>query len=300
MCSEWIYWLFEKNKLNSKMRKTPDSRQKDFEDYPEISRMDLACIMNNTQSSPSTDASTPTSIASASEEYDFLSLKFPEDDLSSTNSIRILLVGERGVGKTALANALRSLAKGEPNNAFNENEYFPTRRVTDETIASATGFDLKQRPLIDYIRKYKYSESFVSFALNPQGKARIIVIDTDKLSENRVKKNRVFDEMRISEYPPGSKELTETLAKQFNKIIIMADYTDICSMRSVQHWATILRAPANKTIVCVNKCDVEAASSIEDFRSRKAYVMDHYSSQCNVEYISVKTGANVGFIYKYL
>ena len=268
MLNEWIYWLIGKTTPNSKMQKTPDA------------------------------PSTPTSMDE--EEYDFLSLKFPEETLPSPNPIRILLVGERGVGKTALANALRSLAKGEPNNTFNENEYFPTRRVTDETIASTTGFDLNPRSMIDYIRKYEYSESFISFALKPHGKDRIMVIETDKLSENRVKKNRVFDEMQISEYPPGSKELTEHLAKQFDKIIIMADYTDICSMRSVQHWATILRVPANKTIVCVNKCDVEASSSIEDFRSRKAYVMDHYASQCHIEYISVKTGANVGFIYKYL
>jgi len=262
----------------------------------EIRKNEPNCKMQKTPDAPST----PTSIDT--EEYDFLSLslKFPEDHLSSSNPIRILLVGERGVGKTALANALRSLAKGEPNAAFNENEYFPTRRVTDETIASTTGFDLKQRSIIDYIRKNQYSESFLSFALKPHGKHQIMVIETDKLSENRVKKNRVFDEMQISEYPPGSKELTDNLAKQFDKIIIMADYTDICSMRSVQHWAMVLRAPANKTIVCVNKCDVEAASSLEDFGSRKAYVMDHYSSQCPVEYISVKTGANVGFLYKYL
>jgi len=242
----------------------------------------------------------PTLISNDSEDnLDFLSLKFPEDHLP-TNLIRILLVGERGVGKTAFMKALQSIARVETNTTFNENEYFPTRCVTDETIVSTTGFELKQRSMIDYIRKYEYSESFVSFALKPHGKDRLMVIETDKLSENRVKKNRVFDEMLISEYPPGARELTDDLAKQFDKIIIMADYTDICSMRSVQHWAMVLRAPANKTIVCVNKCDVEAASSLEDFGSRKAYVMDHYSSQCPVEYISVKTGANVGFLYKYL
>lgn len=294
MCCRWINWIIEKNPLNYQMDNNSSYSIQSLEDTYQMS---------------------------IGQEDDCLSLKFPEDNLFSTkeyspNPIRVLLVGDRGVGKTSFVRALQSMAKGDIDSKFNEREYFPSRQDTIERIESTTGFLLKPRSMIDYIRQFKYSTSFLTFALRPHGKNKILVIEPGKLmSENCVKKNRVFEEIIISEYNPGfmpptggsivEPEIgpntpTDDFAKQFDKIIIMAEYPDICTMRSVQYWATTLNVPVNRTIVCVNKCDVEAISHADDFHLRKAYVMDHYSSQCPVEYISVKTGANLGFIYKYL
>lgn len=224
-----------------------------------------------------------------------LSLKLPE-----AIPFKVLIVGEPRVGKTAFSEALQELAlRSRP--SFNENAYQKTTQITIKHVPAATSLEIKQRPLIDYIRDNKFAKSFVAFATKPHGRQKLLVLDNDKLYKcSMPQTNRVFDEMIISEFPSTTNEIPAEVLAQFDKIIVMAEYSDINTMRSAFTWSTKLKLPKDKTIICVNKCDEQALSVDDDFQSRKAQVMNYFASQCAVEYISVKTRANLGFIYKYM
>ena len=189
-----------------------------------------------------------------------------------------------------------------------ENDYdthevseFPSKTVYSKYIPIATGFELKQMTMQDCIRAHKFSELFIRFVTVGHGRNKIMAIDeTSRTLDLRIKKNRLFDEIVISEYPSDINSIPEDIAQHFDKVIIMMDYSDITSMRSAQCWASTIKPSKKNTIICVNKCDVQAMSLDDDFQVRKAEIMNHFSRQCAVEYISVKTGANIGFIYKYL
>jgi predicted GTPase len=73
-------------------------------------------------------------------------------------------------------------------------------------------------------------------------------------------------------------------------------------MRSIQVWLDKIKSTNDKIIICITKCDVNNEESAEkdDFQLRKAKIMEHFLRQYQIEYISAKTNANVGFIYKYL
>lgn len=224
-----------------------------------------------------------------------LSLKVPE-----AMPFKVLIVGEPQVGKTAFAEALQELVlRSKP--SFNENAYQKTTQIITKHIPAATSLEIKQPPLIDYIRDNKFAKSFVAFATRPHGRRKLLVMDNDKLYKcSMPQKNRVFDEILISEFPSTTDKIPVEVLDQFDKIIVMAEYSDINTMRSVYTWSTKLKLPKNKTIICVNKCDEQALSVDDDFQSRKAQVMNYFAAQCAVEYISVKTRANLGFIYKYM
>ena len=211
---------------------------------------------------------------------------------------RILVIGERRVGKTAFIEALYSLAKNRPFDV-NEYEFKQTTRVFSKYIPATSGKELNQKTMIEYSNADQYSNSFTSFLIGPHGKQRVFAVNTNNMLRSKVMP-RNFNKILISEFPSDTEFISEDIVDQFDKIIIMAEYPDITTMRSILTWASIASAAAKKTIICVNKCDVEASSDKEDFQERKAKVMDHFVSQCAVEYISVKTNANVGFIYKYM
>ena len=223
-----------------------------------------------------------------------LSLQIPE-----ATPYKILIVGEPRVGKTAFVEALRELALNK-NPTFGETPYCPTTRVVSKHIPSTTDSEINQKPMIDYIRSNQFSRSFALFATKPHGTRGIIVMNNDRLYKWPVTNNCVYEDLLISEYPTNTSQIPVEELEQFDKIIVMADYSDINTMRSAYSWATNLKLPKRKLIVCVNKCDEQALSVDDDFQSRKAKVMSYFDSQCPVEYISVKTRANLGFIYKYM
>jgi hypothetical protein len=218
-----------------------------------------------------------------------------------------LVVGEPSVGKTAFIDALYSLVLNATS-TFRENDYethvateLPSKTVYSKYIPIASGFELNQMTMQDCIRTHKFSESFIRFVTIGHGRNKIMAIDEmSRTLDLRIKKNRVFDEIVISEYPSNVNSIPEDIAQHFDKVIIMTDYSDITSMRSAQCWASTIKPSKKNTIICVNKCDVQAMTLEDDFQLRKAEIMNHFSTQCAVEYISVKTGANIGFIYKYL
>lgn len=224
----------------------------------------------------------------------------PPDNFPEKDPYRVLVVGDRGVGKTAFMEALQELALNYPA-SFNECAYVSTKQLYSSRIPIVTGFELKQMTMMEYVYSNTYSKSFGAFITKPHGRKHVMAMENPSVLDARVKKNRVFDEILISEYPSNDIDsVSEELSSKYDRIIIMADYSDINTMRSAQSWASKLKTPKRKTIICVNKCDVQALSIEDDFQFRKASIMNHFSQQCAVEYISVKTRANIGFIYKYM
>jgi GTPase Era involved in 16S rRNA processing len=194
---------------------------------------------------------------------------------------RILVAGEQGVGKSAFINALINAVSPESNQM--------------NYISSISSDHLPPITMSDEIRRKKFSESFITFLLIPHGKRKIEIISTKQVFESRIEPGQIFRDILIDEYPHITSSPSE-----YDKIIIMSEYSDITTMRSMAYWCNKLCANPKKTIVCVNKCDVHEECVKEDFRLRKAKVMDHFLSQCPVEYISAVTSANLCFIYKYV
>jgi len=218
---------------------------------------------------------------------------------SNSKACRILVLGEPSVGKTSFINALSNYALGIHETPLPEME-LPTTKTYTKTIPCTTSEKVITNTMEEDIINYRYSHSFIDFVLRPHGKDKIDAIDHERAFNSRIEKNRSFKEIAISEVVTNREEPIDSIAKKFDKIIIMSEYSDITTMRSMQYWATRIKSPKTKTIICVNKCDVEIDDRREDFKLRKAKVMDHFLHQCAIEYISVKTGANVGFIYKYI
>jgi GTPase SAR1 family protein len=224
------------------------------------------------------------------------------------DAYRILVLGERGVGKTAFIDALYncvcplgpSSAIPPPPNL--ELPYKPTTNIYSKYIPATRSEYLPRTTMANDVRANRFSKSFLNFALNQHGKQQIDTVIPDAVFNSQIPPNRVFQEILISEIPVCREESIEHLAQEFDKIIIMADYSDINSMRCLQYWSEKIKSSRRKIIICVSKCD--CGSDVNyikcDFQLRKAQIMDHFLRQCAVEYISVKTGANIGFIYKYI
>ena len=281
------------NNLNCVLSLRNSTTMNDDADYTQTSFFDL-----------SDDSDSPDSFQRENDVrpppgFSKLSLKVPE-----AMPFKVLIVGEPKVGKTAFAEALQELALRSFSffrKSFNENAYQKTTQIITKYIPVTTSLEIKQRPLIDYIRDNKFSKSFELFATKPHGRQKLLVMDNDKLYKcSMPQQNQVFDEILISEFPSTTDEISVEVLAQFDKIIIMTEYSDINTMRSAFTWSTKLKLPKDKTIICVNKCDEQALSFDDDFQSRKAQIMNYFDSQCAVEYISVKTRANLGFIYKYM
>lgn len=226
---------------------------------------------------------------------------FPEEYNLYPNAYKILVLGESGVGKTAFIEALSNCVQDKPQRPLSGIRK-PTTELNIKYIPATSSDNLQRTTMEDDVRSNRFSKSFANFALNQHGRYKIDSVLPEYVFNSRIASNREFKEIIISEMPIKREDSIEHLAEKFDKIIIMGDYTDITSLRSMQYWATKIKAPKKKTIICVNKCDVDEEGDYEkeDFQLRKAKVMCHFLYQCGVEYISVNTLANIGFIYKYL
>lgn len=221
---------------------------------------------------------------------------------------RILVLGERGVGKTAFIDALydcvcpNPFVPSPPPPPNLQPPYRPTTSVYTKYIPSTTSADLPRTTMEEDVRANRVSKSFIYFALNQHGKQQIETVIADVVFNGCIQPNRVFSEILISEMPANREESIEHLAREFDKIIIMGDYSDINSMRCLQFWSEKIKASRRKIIICVNKCDLGSDTNYTkiDYHLRKAQIIDHFLHQCAVEYISVKTLANIGFIYKHI
>lgn len=234
-------------------------------------------------------------------QYD-LSFSSSDDDSSYPNAYRILVLGEPGVGKTSFIDALHELVTKTPYPPNLTKPYVPTEKTYSKCIPATTSEELPITTMEDDIRANRFSKSFNYFALNPHGRFKLDAVIPHNLFNSKIGANRHFMEILISEIPVNREESINHLLFEFDKIIIMAEYCDITTIRSLQYWVSKIRAPASRIIMCINKCDDGTQDDYqkEDFHLRKAKVIDHFLYQCPVEYISVKNRANIGFIYKYI
>jgi signal recognition particle receptor subunit beta len=214
---------------------------------------------------------------------------------------KILVLGEAGTGKSTFIESLYCTVSKTPR-WFSPMEYETTKVEQTTFIPAINTKILEKKSTIDHIRDHSFGEVVSNFILKQHrdGKEKFKLVKECDSWDSNIPEAAYFHEMIISEWPSYAKTFPPNFAQEFDKIIIMTDYHDITTMRSAQFWAELIRAPKSKTIVCVNKCELEPISSDNDFASRKARVLKHFSEQCRLEFISVASNANMTFLYKYL
>lgn len=256
------------------------------------------------------------------EKFEFIS------DEDEPKEYKVLILGEAGVGKTAFINALKENVAIKKS-SFSESVYVPTfsfalpvvvapenfppptpsgtaditrkREFTEiipETDAGLMIFD----SVVENTINKKYNKEVANFMIRPHfhKEEQFFLMERKQMGQcNNLCKREIgkIEITEITEIPPTSRS---DFHHQFDKIIIMGDYHDITTLRSIQFWAELVKAPARKIIACVNKCDISPNDPANDLQSRKANILRHYFDNYNLEFISVKTGANLLFLYKYL
>jgi GTPase SAR1 family protein len=225
------------------------------------------------------------------------------DSNMSADPFRVLVVGERGVGKSQWIQSLRNSIiqdGGGCGGSFPNGTYVPYPNADK----------LSDTSMLEYVNGGKYSRTCRYFIMNPEMHKQKVVCHPNLLYHS-IDKTREYHDMLVFEYPSTqipypfdrqSKlglELRE-LPYQYDCLVIMGEYSDITSLRSIYHWCLVCGFSPARTIICINKCDVEPACFKNDFQSRKARVINHFVEQCAVEYISAKEGVNEQFIYKYM
>jgi len=228
-------------------------------------------------------------------------LKFIQMESEPPKKPNVLVLGSAGVGKTSFIRALKQYIAGEPQ-TFSESIYTPTKYMYTEQIPAVNTRELDKLSVLNNCENGKYCKPIAKFIVDRHyhKNEKFFLLTTDELLYGNIPENREVGEITICEFASQYKEFVPDFETLFEKIIIMCDYHDIGSIRSVQLWAELIKAPTSKIIVCVNMCDASPNADDNDFQKRKAQILKHYSEQCKLEFISVKTGANIGFLYKYL
>lgn len=230
----------------------------------------------------------------------FEKFEFVSDD-DEPKEYKVLILGEKGVGKTSFINALKEYISIQKT-SFYDSEYNPTREKFTEIIPEFSEELIIFDSVVENTIHKKYSKEVANFMIRPHfhKEEEFFLMDKKYMGQcNHLKKCNI-GEIEITEIPSTIRRFPSDFHYRFDKIIIMGDYHDITTLRSIQYWAELVKTPASKLIVCVNKCDLSPRSIIEDFQSRKAQVLRHFFEKCTLEFISVKTGANLMFLYKYL
>jgi len=213
----------------------------------------------------------------------------------------VLVLGERGVGKTSFIRALKEYITNQPQ-TFSESHYSPTKTTFTEYIPRTNTKSLNIESILANIEKGGFCREVSRFIMNPHfdGIRKYNLLDDMDIIQNSLHLDREVGEIMITEFSSTTKIFPHNFADCFDRIIIMGEYSDITTLRSIQYWVELVKAQRNKTIVCVNKCDLQPISIENDFHSRKAKALKHFSDQCALEFISVKNCANIGFLYKYI
>ena len=214
---------------------------------------------------------------------------------------KILVLGEAGTGKTTFIESLRCIASQTPR-WFSISEYKRTKEEHTTFIPAINSNILEKKSTIDHVREHSFGEAVSNFILkrHRDGEERFKLLKECDSWNSNIPEASYFHQMLITELPSDARTVPHNFSHEFDKIVIMTDYHDITTMRSAQFWAELIKAQKSKTIVCVNKCEVDPMSSSNDFASRKAKILRHFSEQCNLEFMSVAANANLTFLYKYL
>lgn len=196
---------------------------------------------------------------------------------------KILVVGEPGVGKSEYIESF--IQKHTDNYDVELNHMNPL-----------FGYEI-DKGFIDLTQK-KVSPQFMDFMFQYS----YMYEKTTKI--NYIQEYKRVPSIQINEggcsnlfdYETG--ELRDVMETNFDKIIVMVDYSCINSMRSAFIWIDKLGLTPKNCIICVSKCDTEV-NEINTRFERKAKVLETYSMY-PIECISSKTDFNLDFFYKYI
>jgi hypothetical protein len=213
----------------------------------------------------------------------------------------VLVLGEAGVGKTSFIRAVRECVEFR-RHTFSDKVYNPTKGTFIQYIPEVNTSTIICQSVLENVNNNKFSKEVSNLIMNPHllGDERFFLINKYDLTNSNIVKDRNIGEVSISEISANIKRFPPGFSEHFDKIIIMGDYPDITTLRSIHCWIENIKAPPNKIIVCVNKCDISPITIEDDLQSRKAKVLLHFFDNYKLEFISVKTCANLMFIYKYL
>jgi len=214
---------------------------------------------------------------------------------------KVLVLGSACVGKTAFIRALKEYIAGQTQ-SLSETKYTPTKSIFIDHIPETNTSLLDNSSILNNCEKGKYDKHIAEFIIQRHNHKNdtFLLLDANDMLYGNIPEQKDVGEITICELSSTCGEIPAGFESEFDKVIIMCNYHDITTMRSVQNWAEKIKAPVRKIIVCINMCDVPPKNYEDDFRERKAQILRHYSEQCKLEFISVKTGANIGFLYKYI
>ena len=199
---------------------------------------------------------------------------------------RILIVGEPGVGKSEFI---------EKCIQHHSTDY----DVENNWIDALFGYQTDMGSLFEAKENKKISSQFIEFMIQFshmfEKKTNIFGIP----EETNLPCVQFFESGCCDLFDYDSGELKPFILDNFDKVIVMVDYTCINSMRSAFIWIDKMGLTSKNTIICVSKCDLEVGKSEARFE-RKAKVLETFSVLCPIECISSATGFNMDFFYKYI
>jgi GTPase SAR1 family protein len=223
------------------------------------------------------------------------------DDKEERKKYKILVLGETGVGKTAFIKALKEHISFQIP-SFSETEYTTTKTKHTEFIEETNTNSIVCDSLFNFVQREMFDKYVAMFIMKSHfynEESFFLIKKTDMIQSN-ILPDRNIGEIEMVEMPFNTRKINPNFVQKFDKIIIMGNYHDITTLRSIQYWIELVKLPANKIIICVNKCDLSPISTTNDFQPRKAKVLKHFFENYNLEFISVKTCANLTFLYKHL
>jgi GTPase SAR1 family protein len=218
----------------------------------------------------------------------------------------ILVLGERNVGKTSY---IRKMTRDSPNNKIdeimsNELDQIGIQRAIHESILSndvinfmvyygnkvflnSDSIHIPNNMLLPAINFEDTENGFVDLFDNMEPTLNANTLDTKPLDAN------TLDANTLDEKSTNKKDLSK-----YTKIILMCDFTDITTMRSMLCYISKYDLTNKNTIICVNKCDYD--TTYDDIQLNRIYRVLKDFNVYPVEFISTNTGFNLEFIYKYI
>ena len=216
---------------------------------------------------------------------------------------KVLVLGEACVGKTTFIKELKNHIAGNlRKSSFSETEYRPTEFKFTEKIPETNTDSIICDSIFNYMENAMYNKEVARFImkLHIYNDEQFVLINTSDIFRYNIPIDRNIGEIEIVEMSSTTRSFPPNFEYHFDKIIIMGDYHDITTLRSIQYWIELIKTSESKLIICINNCDKSPISFVDDLQSRKAKILKHFFENYKLEFISAKTGANLTFLYKHI